>query len=145
MSFNKAREENKWRQWKEAEEKKMRELGVQEYVISELHRYDWMIFKQERVYKSRQIPDTDKVNTNVISDDNLKIKQPLTMQEFVEAIDDSEIRSYLEELDTLTMRIILLKTLGYSTREISVILGITRHVIYQRMKRLRKKFKKFLL
>ena len=67
------------------------------------------------------------------------------MQEFVEAIDDSEIRSYLEELDTLTMRIILLKTLGYSTREISVILGITRHVIYQRMKRLRKKFKKFLL
>ena len=63
MSFNKAREENKWRQWKEAEEKKMRELGVQEYVISELHRYDWMIFKQERVYKSRQIPDTDKVSS----------------------------------------------------------------------------------
>lgn len=145
MSFNKAREEQKWKQWKEAEEQKMRELGVEENVISELHKYDWMIFNQERIYKSRQIPDTDKVNTNVISNDSLKIRQPLTMQEFVEAIDNRDIRSYLEKLDTLTMQIILLKTFGYSTKEISVILGITSQVIYQRMKRLRKKFKRFLI
>ena len=145
MSFNKAREEQKWKQWKEAEEQKMRELGVEENVISELHKYDWMIFNQERIYKSRQIPDTDKVYTNVISNDSLKIRQPLTMQEFVEAIDNRDIRSYLEKLDTLTMQIILLKTFGYSTKEISVILGITSQVIYQRMKRLRKKFKRFLI
>lgn len=145
MSFNKAREEQKWKQWKEAEEQKMRELGVEENVISELHKYDWMIFNQERIYKSRQIPDTDKVNTNVISNDSLKIRQPLTMQEFVEAIDNRDIRSFLEKLDTLTMQIILLKTFGYSTKEISVILGITSQVIYQRMKRLRKKFKRFLI
>ncbi len=30
MAFNKAKEEYKWKQWKEAEESKMRELGVQE-------------------------------------------------------------------------------------------------------------------
>lgn len=27
MAFNKAKEEYKWKQWKEAEESKMRELG----------------------------------------------------------------------------------------------------------------------
>ena len=29
MAFNKAREEYRWKQWKETEEKKMRELGVE--------------------------------------------------------------------------------------------------------------------
>lgn len=33
MAFNKAKEEYKWKQWKEAEESKMRELGVQEEII----------------------------------------------------------------------------------------------------------------
>ena len=31
MAFNKAKEEYKWKQWKEAEESKMRELGVKGY------------------------------------------------------------------------------------------------------------------
>lgn len=47
MAFNKAREEYKWKQQKEAEEKKMRELGVEESVITALHEYDWMIFNQK--------------------------------------------------------------------------------------------------
>ena len=37
MGFNKAREEHKWKQWKEAEEKKMRGLGVSEEVITKLY------------------------------------------------------------------------------------------------------------
>lgn len=43
MAYNKAKEENKWKQWKEQEEKKMRELGVSEKVIAELRDYDWKI------------------------------------------------------------------------------------------------------
>ena len=41
MAYNKAKEEYKWKQWKEQEEKKLRELGVSEEVIAELRDYDW--------------------------------------------------------------------------------------------------------
>nr|WP_217936499.1 sigma factor-like helix-turn-helix DNA-binding protein [Enterocloster clostridioformis] len=145
MAFNKAREEYKWKQWKEAEEKKMRELGVDESVIASLREYDWNVFNQERTYQSWQVPDTNTVNENAVSDDSLKVKQPVTVQEFIKAVDDKELRGYLAGLDPLTMRILLLKTFGYRTKDIVEILDITTDTIYQRMKRLRKKFKKFLI
>lgn len=145
MAFNKAREEYRWKQWKEAEEKKMRKLGVEESVITALREYDWKVFNQERTYQSWQTPDTDTVNENAVSDDSRKIPQPLTVQEFIKAIDDKELRSYVTEMDPLTMRIILLKTFGYQTKDIAGILDISNDTIYQRMKRLRKKFKKFLI
>lgn len=37
MAYNKAKEERKWRLWKEAEEKKLRSLGVSEDAIEQLH------------------------------------------------------------------------------------------------------------
>ena len=145
MAFNKAREEYKWKKWKEAEEKKMRELGVSETVIAELREYDWNCFKKERTYHTWQTPDSDVVDEQALSDDSMRIDQPVSAREFIRAIDDKELRAYLKEMDALTMRIILLKIFGYSTAEIAEILGITTHVIYQRMKRLRKKLKKFLI
>ena len=33
MAYNKAKEEKKWRLWKEAKENKLRSLGVDEYTI----------------------------------------------------------------------------------------------------------------
>ena len=45
MAYNKAKEEYKWKVWKEQEEKKLRELGVSEEVIAELRDYDWNCFK----------------------------------------------------------------------------------------------------
>ena len=34
MAYNKAREEKKWRLWKEAEEKQLRKLGVDENTVT---------------------------------------------------------------------------------------------------------------
>ena len=59
MVYNKAKEEYKWKLWKEREEKKMRELGVSEEIITELHEYDWNCFKEERNYQNHQMPDTE--------------------------------------------------------------------------------------
>ena len=48
MAYNKAKEERKWRLWKEAEEKKLRSLGVSEDAIEQLHIHDWAFqFRQE--------------------------------------------------------------------------------------------------
>lgn len=37
MAYNKARAEKQWLKWKEAEEKKLRELGVDKETIQRLH------------------------------------------------------------------------------------------------------------
>ena len=37
MAYNKARAEQEWLEWKESEEKKLRELGVDENTIQRLH------------------------------------------------------------------------------------------------------------
>ena len=44
MAYNKAKAEKEWLRWKEAEEKKLRELGVDEETIQRLHTYDWAQF-----------------------------------------------------------------------------------------------------
>ena len=48
MAYNKAREEKKWRLWKEAEEKRLRKLGVDENTIETLRTHDWAIFNSDR-------------------------------------------------------------------------------------------------
>ena len=48
MAYNKAKEEKKWRLWKEAEEKQLRKLGVDESTIETLRTHDWAIFNSDR-------------------------------------------------------------------------------------------------
>ena len=53
MAYNKAKEEKKWRLWKEAEEKQLRSLGVNEDDIEKLRVHDWAIFNSDRRYYQR--------------------------------------------------------------------------------------------
>lgn len=145
MAFNKAREEYKWKQWKKAEEKKMRELGVEESLIEELHEYDWQCFKKERNYQERQIPDSETVERAEAICGQWAVDQPLNVSELVNAIDDRKLREELLRTDAVTLRILLLKTFGYNTEEIAVELGMKANTIAARMVRLRKKLKKFLI
>ena len=55
MAYNYGREKYKWNCMKNKEEKLLRELGVSETMIEELHKYDWQIFKKERTYSSWNI------------------------------------------------------------------------------------------
>ena len=48
MAYKKAREEQKWKQWKEKEEVLLREFGMDEESIQELRSSDWEDFKAER-------------------------------------------------------------------------------------------------
>ena len=53
MAYKKASEERKWRYWKEQEEKKLRELGMDEEKIRKLRQMDWEDFLEERRYRER--------------------------------------------------------------------------------------------
>ena len=53
MAYNNGREDRKWRIWKEAEEKQLRSLGVNEDDIEKLRIHDWAIFNSDRRYYQR--------------------------------------------------------------------------------------------
>ena len=138
MAYNKAKEEYKWKVWKEQEEKKLRELGVSEEVIAELRDYDWNCFKQERNYKNHQMPDTDFIERTEDASGKWEIQQPVNVQDFIKSLDDNKLRKELQKLDQVTLYIILLKTFGYGTEEIGKLLGMKANTVSARMKRLRK-------
>lgn len=140
MAYNKAREEKKWRLWKEAEEKQLRKLGVDESTIETLRSHDWAIFNSDRRYYQRM----QEAGTYLegVADD---MQQPeiKTVEDFLDSIENQQLYQILIKVDKLTLQIALLKIQGYSTREIAHSLNITEKAVYRRMDRLKEKLKKF--
>lgn len=140
MAYNKAREEKKWRLWKEAEEKQLRSLGVSEDTIEQLRVHDWAIFNSDRRYYQR-MQEAGTYLEEVAEDTTLpEIK---TVEDFLDNIENQQLYQVLIMVDRLTLRIALMKIQGYSTREIAAYLGITEKAVYRRMDRLKEKLKKF--
>lgn len=140
MAYNKAREEKKWRLWKEAEEKQLRSLGVNEDDIEELRVHDWAIFNSDRRYYQR----VQEAGTYLdeLAEDTTQ-PEVKTVEDFLDSIENQHLYQVLIKVDRLTLRIALMKTQGYSTREIAAYLGVTEKAVYRRMDRLKEKIKKF--
>ena len=140
MAYNKAKEEKKWRLWKEAEEKQLRSLGVSENDIEKLRVHDWAIFNSDRRYYQRM----QEAGTYLegVADD---MQQPeiKTIQDFLNSIENQQLYQVLINVDKLTLQIALMKIQGYSTREIAHSLDITEKAVYRRLDRLKEKIKKF--
>ena len=114
MAYNKAREEKKWRLWKEAEEKQLRKQRMQE----------------AGTYLEGVADDTQQP----------EIK---TVEDFLNSIENQQLYQILVKVDKLTLQIALMKIQGYSTCEIAHSLSITEKAVYRRMDRLKEKIKKF--
>ncbi|EOS72675.1 sigma-70 family RNA polymerase sigma factor [Dorea sp. 5-2] len=141
MSFNYGREERKWRLWKEAEEKQLRNLGVNEDTIEQLHTHDWEVFNSDRRYY-RRLKDAGTYLEEVVEDTT----QPevKTVEDFLDNIENQQLYQVLIKVDRLTLQIVVMKIQGYSTHEIAPRLNITEKAIYRRLDRLKEKIKKFL-
>lgn len=140
MAYNKAREELKWLLWKTAEEKQMRELGVSEDLIQELHIYDWKMFKSERKYYTHIQEAGDYLETLAATEDQPNVRD---VDDLLNEIDDPELLKALLRIDRFTLRIVLLRMNGFSAKQISEQLGIAEENVWVRLSRLRKKLKKF--
>ncbi len=140
MSFNYGREEKKWRLWKEAEEKQLRGLGVDEDTIEKLHTYDWAVFNSDRRYY-RRLKEAGTYLEEFAED----AAQPevRTVEDFLDSIENQKLYQVLIKVDRLTLQIAVMKMQGYSTHEIAVQFTITEKAIYRRMDRLKEKLKKF--
>ena len=141
MAYNKAREEKKWRLWKEAEEKQLRRLGVSESDIETLRIHDWAIFNSDRRYYQR-MQETGTYLEEVAAD----MTQPeiKTVEDFLNNIENQQLYQVLIKVDRLTLQAILLQIQGYSIAEIAAILGMKEDTVYKRLGRLKQKIKKLL-
>lgn len=141
MAYNKAREEKKWRLWKEAEEKQLRSLGVSESDIETLRVHDWAIFNSDRRYYQR-MQETGTYLEDVAAD----MTQPeiKTVEDFLDNIENQQLYQVLIKVNRLTLQAILLQIQGYSIAEIAAVLGMKEDTVYKRLGRLKQKIKKLL-
>lgn len=141
MAYNKAKAEREWLRWKEAEEKKLRELGVDEETIQRLHTYDWAQFNKERQYLQRQVEWSPYID--LISAQDLELPVEDT-ESLLDSIEDMELLRLLSKEDKLTLEILFMKMDGYGSKEISEKTGLSVNAIDLRIFKLKKKLKKFL-
>lgn len=140
MAFNKAKEERKWLNWKRAEEKQMRDLGVSEEIIESIRECDWTTFKTERCYYEKVI-STDYIEN--FSQQEYK-KEYKTLEDFLNDIENQELYFILLSIDKISLDIIFYKIKGYSVHEIAQILDLTENAIYMRIRVIKKKLKSFI-
>ena len=135
MSYNYRSAEKAWLKWKEAEEKELRQLGMAEDAIQQLHAYDWSVFKAERNFRRWQyMSDETSLFTQMFAEN---------FDNVLEGIEIDRMIRILEESDKLTLQMILLRTQGYSSREIAQKMGASELPVNNRISRLKKKIKKF--
>ena len=139
MAYNKAKAERQWLRWKEAEEKELRKLGVDEDTIQRLHTYDWAQFNKERQYLQRQVEWSPFVDLISAQDIELPVEDT---QALLDSIEDTDLFSLLQNTDKLTLEIIFMKMNGYSSKEISEQTGLSANAIDLRIFKLKKKLKK---
>ena len=139
MAYNKAKAQKDWELWKQAEEDKMRNLGVDEITIQKLREYDWNDFNSERrFYEKLQEAD------NLI--DFIAAEEPepyiRTVESLLDNIENQHLYQVLVAVDKLTLQIVLWRMDGYNSQQISQKCGLTVEAINFRMWHLRKKIKK---
>ena len=136
MAYNKAKAEREWLRWKEAEERKLRELGVDEDTIQRLHTYDWAQFNKERQYLQRQVEWSPYVDLVSARDLELPVEDTASL---LNSIEDMELLRILSKEDKLTLQIVLYKLQGYTSVEIAENTGLTETAVRQRLSRLKRK------
>ncbi|WP_405381334.1 ECF-type sigma factor [Phascolarctobacterium sp.] len=141
MAYNKASEERKWRLWKEAEEKQLRELGVSEEKIAQLRAYDWEMFNSDRRYYEHHAEGGDYLEQLAASEEEPDAK---TVSDFLNGIDSPVLFRLLSETDPITILIALRRSQGKSFAEISLEIGLSENTAHRRWTRLKEKIKKSL-
>ena len=141
MTFHKAKEEYKWKQWKEQEEKILRESGVSEEVIKRIRELDWQDFNADRRFWEHSSSNQEELYTQKTEEGT---SVALNIQQLLDSIENEQFLQILIETDKKTLQILLLKMWGFSVREIADQIGLPEKTIYTRMERLKKKIKKVL-
>ena len=135
MAYNHGREERKWRIWKEAEEKILRECGVDEATIEQIRTDDRADFNSNRRFYRWTNDVAEYLEGMADKEQQAEVK---TVADLLDEIENENLYLALAKVDRRTLQIILLKMQGYSTKEIAPIVQLTTVAIYARLDHLRK-------
>ena len=114
MAYNHRKAEIEWLNWKEKEEKQLRELGVDEDTVQRLHTYDWQQFNKERQYQQRRRDELEKIKQQE------ELVSPVrTVDDLLSEIGNEQLFDILRKADKLTLEILLMRMEGYSDSEIA--------------------------
>ena len=136
MAYNSLKSYWIWRRKKEAEEKEWRELGVDENIIEEIHDFDRIAYNSDdRFYK--RLYDVGDFYEEIIED---KSQCEITsVEQLLDEVENPAMYKILKKASEKTLQIILMRVRGYSVKDISEILHISKTSIYDRIKVVRKK------
>ena len=141
MAYNHGREDRKWHIWKEAEEKILREYGVDEDTIERIRTDDRADFNSNRRFYRWTSDFGEYLEGMADREQSAEVK---TVADLLDEIEDENLYRVLLTVDRRTLQIVLLKMQGYSTKEIAPLVCLTTGAIYARLDHLRKKLKKIL-
>ena len=140
MAYNHGREDRKWRIWKEAEEKILRECGVDEATIEQIRTDDRADFNSNRRFY-RWASGFGKYLEGMA--DREKQAEVKSVSDLLDEIENETLYLALVTIDSLTLQIVLLKMQGYSTKEIAASVKLSTKSVYRRMEKLRSRLKSF--
>ncbi len=135
MAYNNGRENRKWLIWKEAEEKILREHGVEETTTPQIRTDDRADFNSNRRFYHWTSDFGEYLEGMADKEQNTELK---TVADLLDEIEDETLYRALLTVDRRTLQIILLKMQGYSTKGIAPLVGLTTGAIYARLDHLRK-------
>ena len=133
MAYNNGREDRKWRIWKEAKEKILREHGVDETTIEQIRIDDRADFNFNRLFYHWSSDFGEYLEGMA---DREKQAEVMTVADLLDEIENETLYRALLTVDR--------RMQGYSTKEIAPLVGLTAGAIYARLNHLRKKLRKIL-
>ncbi len=139
MAYNSLKSYWIWRRKKEAEEKTWRKLGVNENIITELRDFDRIAYNSDdRFYK--RLYDVGDFYEEIVEDNS---QQEITsVEQLLDEVENPAMYKILKKTSEKTLQILLMRVHGYSVKDISEILHISKVSIYKRIKTVRDKLDK---
>ena len=139
MAYNSLKSYWIWRRKKEAEEKEWRELGVDENIIEELHDFDRIAYNSDdRFYK--RLYDVGDFYEEIIEDKSQR--EVTSVEQLLDEVENPAIYKILKKTSKKTLQILLMRVRGYSVKDITEILHLSKTSVYKRIKNVREKLNK---
>ena len=140
MAYNHGREDRKWRIWKEAEEKLLRECNVDEATIEQIRTDDRADFNSNRRFYRWASDFCEYLEGMADREKQAEVK---SVSDLLDEIESETLYLALITVDRRTLQIVLLKMQGYSTKEIAAAVKLSTKSVYRRMDKLRSRLKSF--
>ena len=137
MAYSYKQEYMKWKRWKDKEDDLLKQLNVPDKLINELREFDKSQFNSNRRFYRHQNVTKDEFFSMIPQYQKKEIE---TVEDILDSIENESLYEYLKEENPLLLTIILLKTQGYSVKEISKMIHLPISTIYHKITNIKKKF-----